>query len=267
MTLLFAGCVKIAPLAERGQHAQYIAEEAGWHQQITPAGDFDLAAFVPPQGAKTDTLIIYIEGDGLAWVNRSTPSSDPTPAHPAALQLALREPATAVYLARPCQYVQGVQRRNCSTQYWTSQRFAPPVIDASNVAIDQLKQQFGASLLILVGYSGGGAVAALIAAKRKDVIRLITVAGNLDTATWIRLHRISPLTNSLNPADFWKSLAHIPQTHYVGDNDRMVPPAVARAYAARFPAEYQPTIVVLPGFDHYCCWSEVWRGVSARPQE
>ncbi|MDQ6959723.1 MAG: hypothetical protein Q9M27_01740 [Mariprofundaceae bacterium] len=263
--LLIAGCIHVPTAADRTQRALAMAKQAGWHQQIIATDRFDLAAFTPQHPVKTDTLIVYIEGDGLAWISRSTPSTDPTPVHPLALQLALREPEAAVYLAHPCQYAKDAQKRNCSAKYWAGYRFAPEVIHAENEAVDKLKQQSGASRLVLVGYSGGGGTAALIAAKRKDVVYLVTIAGNLDTAAWANLHRISPLTGSLNPADFWQALQYIPQTHYVGEQDRTVPPAVARSYAARFPPEHQPVIVVLPGFDHHCCWANAWHGVSKPP--
>jgi pimeloyl-ACP methyl ester carboxylesterase len=272
LLLLLAACVRIPAFADREQYAEGIAAHAGWHRQVIPAGAFDLVAFVPNRvgsgkNVKGRILTVYIEGDGLAWISPSRPSSDPTPIHPLALQLALREPAMAAWLARPCQYVQGEQRRNCAVKYWTSQRFAPVVIEAGNIAISRLKQQFTASRLILVGYSGGGAVAALIAARRRDVIRLVTVAGNLDIATWAHLQGLSPLGGSLNPADLWQSLERIPQTHYVGDADRIVPQAVARAYAARFPPQLRPDIVVLHGFDHRCCWVDAWRGAMQSPKQ
>jgi hypothetical protein len=44
-------------------------------------------------------------------------------------------------------------------------------------------------------------VASLVAARRHDVVRLVTVAGNLDHLAWTTLHGVSPLTGSLNPAD------------------------------------------------------------------
>lgn len=263
--MLLTGCIHIPTAAGRTQHVASIVEQAGWHLQIIPAGPFDLAAFMPEKFEENDTLIIYIEGDGLAWINRSTPSTNPTPIHPLALQLALREPGVAAYLARPCQFVQHDHQRNCSAKYWTSHRFAHDVVRAEANAIDHLKQQFSASRLILVGYSGGGAIATLIAARRTDVIRLITIAGNLDTTAWTRLHRISPLAGSLNPADFWQSLQKIPQTHYVGQQDRIVPPVVVQNYAAHFPQKHRPTIKILPDFDHHCCWVKSWRGVSKSP--
>ena len=38
-------------------------------------------------------LIIYIEGDGMSWVDRFTISSNPTPNNPTAFKLALLEPS------------------------------------------------------------------------------------------------------------------------------------------------------------------------------
>ena len=54
------------------------------------------------------------------------------------------------------------------------------VVRVSKQAIDTLKQQFQSEEIVLVGYSGGGAIAALVAARRADVADLISVAGNLD---------------------------------------------------------------------------------------
>jgi len=72
------------------------------------------------------------------------------------------------------------------------------LVTAMNLAVSQLKSTFGTTTQIqLIGYSGGGATAALIAARRDDISRLITVAGNLDHDKWTQLHTITPLTHSL----------------------------------------------------------------------
>jgi dienelactone hydrolase len=208
---------------------------------------------------RTTVLTVYIEGDGLAWINGSTPSLDPTPLNPLALRLALRDPSgAAVYLARPCQFVTGAQRRGCQRKYWTSHRFAPEVIEASSSAIEQLKQRFAAERLVLVGYSGGGAVAALIAAQRRDVMRLVTVAGNLDHRAWTADLHLSALDGSLNPADAWRRLQSVPQIHFVGGQDRVLGESVVESYRARFAPGPAPTVRVLPTFDHHCCWVERW---------
>lgn len=259
-SMLVSACASTS-IAQRHRASQKIAADAGWQQLELDAGPFVLAAFVPPQPdtGKDDTLTIYIEGDGLAWVDARTPSFDPTPGHPLALQLAIKDPSHhAVYLGRACQYVQGDKRRNCSARYWTNARFAPEVIKASNLAIDQLKQRHHAKRIILIGYSGGAAIATLSAAQRQDVSQLITIAGNLETTAWTTQQHLSPLTGSLNPADAWEALINIPQRHYVGLQDKVVPPIFASMYRDRFPIGQQPEIIHVPGFDHHCCWVEAW---------
>jgi dienelactone hydrolase len=203
-------------------------------------------------------LTIYIEGDGLAWLNSSTPSDDPTPMDPLALKLALRDDAPSAYLARPCQYAADDRKKSCAQKYWTHSRFSEEVIQSGNQAIDQIKHKFAAKKLVLVGYSGGGAVAALIAARRLDVARLITIAGNIDHLAWTRKYHLSPLSGSLNPADEWIYLQHIPQTHFIGGKDEVIGGYVARSYASHFPADLQPSIVVVPQYDHHCCWVDNW---------
>ncbi|MCB5185899.1 alpha/beta hydrolase [Methylobacillus gramineus] len=268
MSLCLAACTAMPTAQDRHVAAEKVATEAGWQRLNLDAGTFALAAFVPPHLAATDTLTIYIEGDGLAWVNAYTPSLDPTPRNPLALKLALTDPHHhAVYLARPCQYVDAADRRNCSTRYWTNERFAAAVIASTDQAITQLKQRYGANRLVLVGYSGGGAVAALTAARRHDIATLITVAGNLDIAAWTSQQQLSPLSGSLNPSDAWPTLRSVPQLHYVGERDNVITPGLTQSYQHRFPRDQQPEIVIIPGFDHYCCWVEAWPRLMAKPAQ
>jgi len=253
-----AGCASISP-ESRWQHAEQLAQQAGWKKLRIPTEKFVLSAYLKKAQAQADTLTIYIEGDGFAWVTSSQASFDPTPRNPVGLQLALRHPrGVAAYLARPCQYVATEDARNCRQAYWTDRRFAAEVIEASDQAISVLKQRIGASKLVLVGYSGGGAVAALVAARRNDVVQLITVAGNLDHRAWTAQHQVPPLEGSLNPADAWRALVNLPQRHFVGARDEVVSRMVVEAYAARFPAQQRPKIIVMPDFNHVCCWVEQW---------
>ncbi|WP_244873712.1 alpha/beta hydrolase [Cupriavidus numazuensis] len=247
----------MSPIARR-QGADTLASSHGWQALRLPVRDFMLAGYAPP-AAMADVLTIYIEGDGMAWLSPSRPSDDPTPLRPVALELALlHSHGTAAYLARPCQYVQDAERRGCATPYWTDRRFAAEVVEAASEAIDALKQRYHASRLVLVGYSGGGAIATLVAARRHDVVRLVTVAGNLEPLAWTRLHDLPPLAGSLNPADAWRQLQDIPQVHFVGAEDTNVPRDVAAAYAARFPADKRPEIRVIDGASHTCCWASRW---------
>lgn len=256
--LLLAACARLPTLSERQALAEGLALQQGWQSVVFSVAPFDLVAYLPARSPRDDHLTIYIEGDGFAWTSSSQPSRDPTPRNPVALKMALaHSQGNAAYLARPCQY-SGARAGYCPQRYWTAQRFAPEVIAAAGQALDALKLRFNARQLTLVGYSGGGAVAALVAAKRTDVVRLITVAGNLDHHAWAQHHGIAPLTGSLNPADECVGLAPIPQVHFAGSEDRVMPPDIVQAFATGFPPSAQVQVRVVTGYGHLCCWAENW---------
>ncbi len=266
LLLALSGCSTIPTPQARLQEAERLAATAGWQRIDIEAPPFVLSAWVPVQSNNSDpedeSLTIYLEGDGLAWQTPSTISPDPTPINPLALRLALRQPAgKAAYLARPCQFRDLTYSPACEEKYWTSDRFAPEIIESSNLAISQLRTLIPSDSLRLVGYSGGGAVAALVAARRDDVAQLITVAGNLDPAAWTAKLALAPLTGSLNPADFPAELSKIPQVHLVGGKDRIVGEYVARAFLAAFPTDQRPALEIFPNFDHHCCWSQNWPAI------
>jgi pimeloyl-ACP methyl ester carboxylesterase len=254
-------------MVPRARKASVIARDAGWSQRLIAVDRFDLASFSSPATTGSELLTIYIEGDGLAFLDRATASDDPTPLDPLALRLALAAPQRpAAYVARPCQYVLPDHARNCGPALWTSRRYAPEVIDSLDRAADTLKASAGARRLVLVGYSGGGAVAAVLAARRSDVAGLITVVANLDLGYWVRRDKLAPLPGSLDPADFAGALAAVPQVHFTGGRDEVVGTDVARAYLARLPKPNRAAIVEIADYDHRCCWADHWRDLLARPE-
>jgi len=252
-------CATLATPAERYALAKTLAARQHWHVKTVPSDTFSLTTYQPQNPRSGPDLRVYIEGDGFAWVNRQQPSNDPTPLNPVGLRLALQDPWSGpiAYVARPCQY-QTKATLACKPMYWTHARFAPDVISATHQVLDQLKFNAGAQRLTLVGYSGGAAVAALLAAHRTDVQNLITVAGNLNHATWTQHHRISPLYSSLNPADAIDPLTRVHQWHFVGGQDRIMPAHLIRDFAQRFPASQQPHILEQPDYTHHCCWADNW---------
>ena len=264
LALFISSCISNPSLHERKGLADELAQQNGWGKSTLNAGLFNLAAYYPSRITYSDNLTIYIEGDGFSWVTPSQPSSNPTPVNPVGLKLALaHNDGNAAYLARPCQYV-GEQDSNCHRRYWTSHRFSPEVIASSSGAIDKLKTHFKARSLTLVGYSGGAAVAALLAAGRGDVAKLITVAGNLDHDAWTRHHKVTPLTGSQNPADAYKALMSIPQIHFVGVNDTIVPPYIVEGFVSRFGGRNSVHFVTVPDYSHHCCWVKSWQEIWAR---
>lgn len=254
---LLTACMHLPTVDERSQLAAQLAGPQGWHAVLLHTDRFTLRSYQPTDIRPTATLTVYLEGDGLAWLAADTPSFDPTPLNPLGLRLALQDPGPAAYLSRPCQYELAANTR-CEQKYWTSHRFAPEIIDTLDQALDQLKQPLHAQRLILVGYSGGGAIATLLAARRQDVAGLITVAANLDHQAWTRQNHLTPLSGSLNPADSWQALQVVPQVHFVGGNDTLVGLAAVQPYVARFPAAHQPSVVMVLGADHQCCWASLW---------
>lgn len=177
--LTLTACRTFPTPDERHHHADSLAVPYGWRAIHIPAGQFELTAYLPAKPRKDDTLTIYLEGDGFAWQTSRQQSSGSIPL---ALRLVLAVlHGNAAYLARPCQYT-GAGTPQCVDGYWTNQRFAPEVVNATNRAIDALKARFSAQRLNLVGYSGGAVVAALAATTRHDVDRLVTVAAISTTA-------------------------------------------------------------------------------------
>lgn len=268
LLLAMAGCGPYL-LFDSLETARNLAAKSGWREARLSGSTFTLAAFHTPAVGQAEALHVYIEGDGRAWRSRSIPPSDPTPSDPLGLRLALADPAPEVlYLARPCQYVRDGERRNCDSAYWTSYRFAPEVIAATNEAIDSFLARHPASRpgrkLVLFGYSGGGDVAALVAARRTDVAALVTVAAPLDHAAWTRHHAVSPLSDSLNPAAA-PELLRLRQHHFLGGRDSIVPPDVVRPFIERqVAAGASVQTVVMPAYDHECCWADNWQALLTR---
>jgi len=260
LCLVLAGCT-IPSWQQRSENIVLAADAAHWQQRPLKTPDFTLQSWTSEPQSGAD-LTIYIEGDGLAWLNRHRPSMNPTPINPLAFKLALKHPGSNVaYLARPCQFIDLAGQSQCSIDTWTEGRYSDSVIESMDSAISQLKSIFNTNHLILVGFSGGAAVAILVAARRNDVDRIISVAGNLDHRVWTDYHQLQPLSRSLNPADVVAQVDDIPQWHFVGALDEVVPLAVARSYQAKFAKPDAVHIEIIEGFDHQCCWENDWAGL------
>ena len=198
-----------------------------------PTRDFTLASWqkiTEPSG----TYKIYIEGDGYAFNAHGRATQDPTPKGILMRELAFGDDSpNVVYLARPCQYIKSPI---CSKLHWTTARFAPEVINAEYAAV---KQIVGDNPVILIGFSGGAQVAGLIASAKPglNVKKVITIAGNLDHLAWKSYH---------------KQFARIPQIHYVGSNDEVVPPLLVRDFVGK-----DTRVFEVRGATHNSGWEEI----------
>ena len=253
--LCAAACSGPAP---RSEDALVQATAAGFTREtLAVAGGFDLLALRRAQPGPGAVLTIYIEGDGRSWRHRNQPSTDPTPEHAIALALALQDPgANVLYLARPCQFQPRPLPPSCRPAVWTTARYSEAIIAAMDEAINQAAKGF--QRVALVGYSGGGTVVALIAARRRDVAWMMTIAANLDHGHWTELHHVTELTGSLNATDIASAVQDIPQVHFIGGRDKIVPAPVVESFLARMTDRSHTALRVEAAFDHECCWVDAW---------
>lgn len=196
------------------------------------------------------TYKIYIEGDGYAFNAHGRATQDPTPKGIFMRELAFGDDSpNVVYLARPCQYVKSPI---CSKRHWTTARFAPEVINAEYEAI---KQVAGDNPVILIGFSGGAQVAGLIASAKPglNVKKIITIAGNLDHLTWTQYHDLPPLNESMNLESYRKQFAKIPQIHYVGSDDKVMPPVLVRDFIGK-----NTRVFEVRGATHNSGWEKIY---------
>lgn len=244
--------------ASPARRAQSLAQRGGLMPLVLQGGAFELRAFAATRPPR-DLLTVFIDGDGSPWVDGGRRiSADPTPRKPLALELALETPGSVLYLGRPCYFA--LQRQPvCPSALWTSRRYSPEVVASLVAAATRYAAARGFRRVLLVGYSGGGALAALMARTLPGTVGLVTIAGNLDPQAWARSHGYLPLTGSLDPA-LEPPPRGLPQWHLVGDSDTNVPYRVARPYFVRFPSA---RVIRYPGFGHVCCWARAWPSAIA----
>ncbi len=231
---LTGGCVAYTP------PSNYVYEEISTPQ-------FQLASWqkIEKPGAP---LTVYIEGDGYAFNYEGRASRNPTPRTTTMRDLAFRDQdANVAYLARPCQYVSD---EKCHKKFWTTGRFALEVIAAEAEAVRHLQKKSGSKEVILVGYSGGAMVAGLIAVQNTDikVKKLITIAGLLEHRRWAQYHQVAPLDDSLDLGDYSSELAKIPQVHFLGEQDKIIPVKLS-------PVKEQA--IVVSGANHGSGWDKL----------
>ncbi|WP_052384162.1 alpha/beta hydrolase [Litchfieldella xinjiangensis] len=254
---LLSGC-------QSSQHAlEALSSSHGRHVTVVTDSPYPLVYSPPRQGAGSLRLRVYIEGDGRAWATATQPSLDPSPRQLLVAQLAFNDPAPSVYLARPCQFISA---SGCQPEVWTDRRFSQAVVDSLDTALTMIKSQQGNSHFELVGYSGGAALALLLAAQRNDVTQVQTLAGNVMPAQWIQFHGLRPLASALEPLDYQNRLAQLPQRHFAGEDDRIVPTSLLRAYIKQLEGTCAEA-VTLENVSHTQGWEQAWQQWQDQPIE
>ena len=206
---------------------------------------FRLAA----QGENPQSIkVILVDGDGRAFINPTTVASDPTPLHSSLLALApdLAGLGDVLYLGRPCYHQ--LQDPECNPLLWTLARYSQGTIDSSVGAVKQLIEPD--DRIILVGYSGGGVIAMLMARDLfPEVFGVVTYGSPLDTDAWTAFHGYTDLVLSENPARDPDSFNDFCQIHLFGNRDQIVPKELVASWTWR--SKYRTSVV---SSDHSCCW-------------
>jgi pimeloyl-ACP methyl ester carboxylesterase len=201
---------------------------------------------------RSDVLHVYIEHDGTPWIDNRIVAEDPTPRTPFALELMGRDTGSRLLLGRPCYFE---PETACDPMLWTHRRYSPEVIASMVAALRSFLAQHPFRRVLLIGYSGGGTVAWLMAARLPETAGVVTVAANLDIDAWTRVHGYSSLTGSLDPASLPPLPPGIVQVNYFGGRDPNVPPSVFQSFGRHHP---EATLIEIATFDHVCCWIERW---------
>lgn len=259
---LFAGLgvgVVLGACATPAERADDIAAASGFERRVVAGDPFEHLVFVKPGQSTADDFHVYLEGDGTPWISRGRVAADPTPRQPMMLKLMRLDPRPALYLGRPCYF--GLMR-GCRPEHWTGGRYSEAVVDSMVAALRNARRQLGwTGGVLLLGHSGGGTLAMLMAPRLPETETVVTVAANLDVGAWTRLHGYTPLSGSLDPTAAEPLPARIRQLHVVGEKDRIVPPAITRPVVD---VQKNAQLLSFPGHDHHCCWEKDWRSILDR---
>lgn len=212
---------------------------------------FELAIFENKVLSNNAILHVYLEGDGVPFIQNRFVNSDPTSTKATTLSLIKQDPTNSVLIGRPCYH--GKNSTPCSdSKWWTSHRYSTEVVNAMASAINTYNTE--GNQVVLIGFSGGGALAMLMANQIKNIEKIITISANLDTLAWTSYHAYSPLLGSLNPISYLESNQGIKQLHLLGERDKNVP---HRLWSDKLIGA-NSNIISHPEFTHHCCWSSIW---------
>ena len=223
-------------------------------QLETVAATLPMRIMHRPPGDGTPTVRLYLSGDGTPWRN-GQPADNPTGSGlPLGMRLFLRDTDAHGYIGRPCYHFRETLPPECTSAMWTSHRYSDEVVNALSEQVERLSERYDRRDIELVGHSGGGTLALLVAARVTAVKNVVTLSAVLDPHAWTAFHDLLPLSGSLSPLTVPRQ-SQVDELHFMGGKDQVVPPALARVYQRRYP---QASLRIIDEFNHHCCWETYW---------
>lgn len=245
------GCVSPMSLPDPTERA---ARTLGLERRLVEGAGFRHLVWIRGDPASARHVHVYLEGDGTPWLDRRRVAADPGPRHPLVPPLMALDPTPSILVGRPCYH--GLARSTgCSPWLWTHGRYGEPVVVSLARAIERVLPAVDDRELVLIGHSGGGTLAVLLAPRLKGVTAVVTLAANLDVRAWSEHHGYSVLSGSLDPAEEPPLDPCIRQIHLRGERDDEVPLRTLTRYRARHP---QAQVEVVVEVDHRRGWVERW---------
>jgi hypothetical protein len=244
----------IAAIAGCAFSVDKFSSEAQFDRAIIPGIAYRHVLYSRQGADESQRLHVYIEGDGTPWKDGIEPSSDPTPSNPLALRLMALDPADVAFIGRPC-YFGLINDAGCVHETWTSGRYSESVVASMAAAIRHVMSDNAHDEAIIIGYSGGGTLARLVASLVPGVTGVLTVNANLDIDAWTELNAYLSLRDSINPAKAHPLPAAILHVQAIGDKDVVVRPEITEQYRK---SGQSIEVWRFPDFGHVCCWLEAW---------
>lgn len=244
------------PEVLRSEAADRIASPAWMIKRPINSAPFSLTAY-ERMHERHEPGNIYIGSFDVQTNEKNTKISNPTPINPVALHLASKDNAhNLAYLAGPCQFSgdfpnlvqQALEEPSqapagCTAEYWDNTNIDAQMLESYQNAVNDIVARYDIEGINLIGYGKGAAIAAALAATRDDVLSMRTVAGDF---------------TALDTPQYASALNQLPQHHFIGGRDTVVPSIVLHEYLNEVGPSECIKYTLIEDAEHDRGWVDQW---------